>query len=176
LIEDQHRLAQLGIESPQLVHQHACLRMLAAQAQHRCAGHVGMVDVTGKQTAQRLRVLARAAATALVGKKANAVEVLEDTLRARMRSRLRPLVPIRLLLNEPPHVLAITVRAAVTQFLFQRLSHPIDVAVLAEYERHHQPVIARAHLAIRAVIAQKAALSPREASGTAIFAGWRTAE
>src|SRR5580698_7365421 len=101
--------------------------MLAAQAQHRCARHVGMMDVTGKQPTQRLRVLARAAATTRMRKEANAVKIREDTLRSRIGNHLRSPIPICLLLNQPAHMLAIAVRSAVTKFLFKRLSHSIDV-------------------------------------------------
>ena len=59
------------------------LRILAAEAQHRCAGDVGMVNVAGEQAAERLRILARAAAAALVGKEANAIEVGEDAFGTR---------------------------------------------------------------------------------------------
>ena len=62
LIDNQHRLAQLRVPRPQFLHQNARLRVLAAQAQHRCPGHVGVVDVAGQQPAERLRVLACSAA------------------------------------------------------------------------------------------------------------------
>ena len=63
------------------------LRILAAEAQHGGAGDVGMVDVAGEQAAERLRVLARAAAAALVGEEANAVDVGEDAFGARVAIR-----------------------------------------------------------------------------------------
>ena len=81
LIENQHRLVHLRIARAQFVHQHARLRILAAKAQDRGSGHVGVMDVAGQQSAKSLRILARAAAAALVGEKANAVEIGEDARR-----------------------------------------------------------------------------------------------
>ena len=56
------------------------MRILTAEAEHGCAGDIGMVDVSGEQAAERLRVLARAAAATLVGEEADAVDVGEDTI------------------------------------------------------------------------------------------------
>ena len=39
-----------------------------------------MMDVAGQQSAKRLRILARAAATALMGKKTHAIKIRKDAL------------------------------------------------------------------------------------------------
>ena len=144
--------------------------MLAAQAQHGCAGDVGVVDVAGQQTAERLRILARAAAAALVGKKANAIEIGKDALGMRRRQCCvgRVPLPLALLLDELAHMLAIAVlRAAVAQLFFERLSHPLHVAVLAKHQRQHNPVVARAHLAVGRWKPMKVRAAHADASGGA---------
>ena len=166
LVEDQHRLAQLGIARAQLFQQDAGLCVLAAQAEHGCAGDVGMMDVAGEQAAECVRILARAAAAELMGEKADAVEVGKDALRFELRDGLSGAVAVRLRLNEAAHVLAITrVGAAVAELFFERLAHLLHIAVLAEDQRQHDPVVARAHLAIGAMKAHEGALGPRRCVG-----------
>ena len=65
------------------------LRILAAEAQDGGAGDVGVVNVAGQQPAESLRILARAAAAALMGEEADAIDVGEDALGARLRRHLR---------------------------------------------------------------------------------------
>jgi len=55
------------------------LRILASEAEDGGARDVGMVDIAGEQAAESLRILACAAAAALMGEKANAVDVGEDS-------------------------------------------------------------------------------------------------
>jgi hypothetical protein len=85
LIEDQHRLGHFWIACTQLVEQHAGLCILAAKAEHRSSGDVGMMNVAGQQAAEGLRILTRSTAAALVSKKADAVDVGEDAVGADMR-------------------------------------------------------------------------------------------
>ena len=82
LIDDDHRLAQLGIARAELFHEQSGLRVLAAEAEHGGAGDVGVVNVAGEQTAEFTRILARAAAAKLVGDEADAVDVGKDALGA----------------------------------------------------------------------------------------------
>ncbi len=59
-------------------------------------------------------------------------------------------------------MLAIVVMgAAITEFLFQRFFHALHITVLAKHQRQHQPIVARADLAVGAAIAHERALGPR---------------
>src|SRR5215472_12979030 len=51
-------------------------------------------------------------------------------------------------------------RTAVAKLFFEGLAHTVDVAVLAEDQRQHDPVVARANLTISAVIAHKGTPGP----------------
>src|SRR5579871_1809957 len=143
LIEDQNGLGHLRVARTQLVQQHARLRVLAAEAKDGCARYVGVVNVARKQSAKRLRILTSTAAAALVRKKANAVDVGEDSLCAGWTCICGSMtVAAGLLLHQTAHVAAVAVlRAAVAQFFFKGLFEPVDVAVFAKDERQYQPVI-----------------------------------
>ena len=52
------------------------------------------------------------------------------------------------------------VSAAVAELFFEGFAHAVDVAVLAEDERQDEPVVARAYLAVGAVIAHEGAGGP----------------
>nr|GFD54219.1 hypothetical protein [Tanacetum cinerariifolium] len=78
LVEDKERLAEVGVALRDFILQHAGLRILAAQAEHRSPGHVGVRDVAGEQAAQALRILPDAAAAAFVLQKPDAVHVGEQ--------------------------------------------------------------------------------------------------
>src|ERR1700722_16132256 len=54
LLEHQYRLAQSRVPLAQRIHQNRRLSILAAETQHRRAGNIWMMDVAGKQSAQRL--------------------------------------------------------------------------------------------------------------------------
>ena len=58
------------------------------------------------------------------------------------------------------------VRTSVAEFFFESFAHAVDIAVLAEDERKHEPVVARSHLAVGAMVAHEGAESDREASGS----------
>src|SRR5579859_5736005 len=79
LLEKNQRLVELRIAFLDLFPQNIGLRMLASQTQHGCSRDVGMMEVPGDQAAEISRVLARAAAAALMGEKLYAVDVLEQT-------------------------------------------------------------------------------------------------
>ena len=87
-------MVSLRVARAQLVHQHAGLCILAAQAQHGCACHVGMMNVAGEQAAERLRVLPRASAAALVGEEADAVEIGKDSIRREFAAAVGRVIPI----------------------------------------------------------------------------------
>jgi hypothetical protein len=54
--------------------------MLAAETQDGCTGDVRVVNVSGKQAAERLGILSRASATPFVNEKPDAVEIRKNTL------------------------------------------------------------------------------------------------
>src|ERR1019366_3662907 len=127
--------------------------VLAAQARYLCSGYVGVVDVASQQAAECLRVLARAAAAALMGKKADAVDVREDSLALCHCRHLGCDVAVALALNQFAHMLAITaIGAAVAQLFFKSFTHILYIPVFAEDQRQDDPIVARAHLAIGAVV------------------------
>ena len=126
-----------------------------------------MMDVASQQSAERLRVLPRAAAAALMRQEANAVYIGKDALGARCR-KLGGSVAVarRGLLHQLAHMAAIAIlRDAVAQFLFERLAHTLHVAVFAKHQRQHQPVVARAYLAVGAMKAVEGARGPGRSIG-----------
>ncbi len=125
-----------------------------------------MVNVSGEKAAESLRVLASASAAALVSEKADAIDVGKDSLAARRGFGMRTAFSICLSRDHLSHKRAIAVmRSAVSQFLFERLAHTIDVAVLAEDEGKNEPVVSRAYLSIGTVIAHEGAREPRGGIG-----------
>src|SRR5690349_20248948 len=104
-------------------------------------------------------ILARAATTTLVHQKLDAIDILKNrslgrNTRVVVRCSLINLVQPSLLVEcdhlgdlSPVHL-----GRSKSQFLFERLLQSLDVAVLAEDQRHYQPVVAGADLAIRSVI------------------------
>ena len=104
-------------------------------------------------------ILPRAPTAALVRKKTDAVEIRKGPLRNRFV--LEFAINACMLVQKPAHACAVAVvRSAVSQFFFESLFHPLHVAVLAEDQRQHQPVIARAHLTVGAAITLEATTGP----------------
>src|SRR5690348_8976202 len=83
LLEKEERLAELRIALLDGVLNHRNLRVLAAEAQDRGSGDVGMDDVIGEQCAKVLRVFASRAAAAFVKEELDAVDVFEKLGRGR---------------------------------------------------------------------------------------------
>src|SRR5579884_3050148 len=77
LLENYYRLVQFWIAKLELLAKDADLRMLATEAQHSGSCNIRVIDVSGNQTAQIGRIVARAAAAAFVQKEANAIEMFE---------------------------------------------------------------------------------------------------
>src|SRR5207244_4062559 len=75
----------------QLRPQNSDLRMLAAQAEHRRAGHIRVMDVARDQSTKIVGIFPGSSAAPFVQQKPDAVQVFENsgTLRARRVSRPR---------------------------------------------------------------------------------------
>ncbi len=73
-------------------------------------------------------------------------------------------IKVCVLLKQGADLLAILLGAAVAKLLFESLAQCVDVAVLAEDEREHEPIITRAYLTIFAMVASKVRTAHRVTS------------
>src|SRR5262249_17456038 len=80
LLEYEEWLRKIRISFFQFFPQNRRLRMLASQAQHRRAGHIGMVNVSGNQSTEVRRSFPRSAPAPFVQQKLNSVHVFKDSL------------------------------------------------------------------------------------------------
>src|SRR5258708_18457586 len=126
-----------------------------------------MMNVSRNQPAKIPGIFPRSSATALMKQKTHAVHVFEyfRTLRARRLSRQLPRLDLfRAAIRIEPcqlrHLPPINLRSRETEFFFEGLLQHPDVAVFAEHQRHHDPIISRAHLAIGSTISQKFPMLP----------------
>jgi hypothetical protein len=83
LLENVEWLIKLWIPLANLFAKDANLCVLAAQAEDRGSGDVGMVNVAGDQSAEIVGIFPRAAAAAFVQQEANAVNVREKAVALR---------------------------------------------------------------------------------------------
>src|SRR5208283_2717389 len=147
--------------------QYRDLRMLAAQAEHRRARHIGMMNITRYQSAKGSGILASSAAPHLMSQKAYAVQIREQRRGGFERQSLGKLVfPDLVYLTftvEPRHlgqVAAIGLRRSNAEFTRKGFLKNSYISVFTKYQRNYQPVVARTHLSIGPVIAQKAPVFP----------------
>ena len=126
-----------------------------------------MMDVARDQPAKIVGILPRPPATPFVQQKPDAVHVFENpgTLRARrvfrQHARLDLFAPaIRIQPRQLRHLPSIHLWRGETQLLFKRLLQHPDVPVFAEHQRNNDPVISRAHLAVRPAISREFPLPP----------------
>src|SRR4051794_34077736 len=133
--------------------------VLAAETQHSCSGHIGMMNIAGEQTTKRPRVLARASAAALVEEELDAVDISEQPL-GKCASRSVIAVRLSLQCGQFPHLLAVLIVASVSEFFFECFAKQFHVAVFAEDERQYEPIIPGAYLTVRAAISIESALLP----------------
>src|SRR5215472_8528000 len=75
LLENDERLLQVQVAAVDFVPQDFNLRVLAAEAQHRRTGNIGMVDVARDQTAEIVRVFPRPATSSLMEEKPDAIHI-----------------------------------------------------------------------------------------------------
>ena len=167
LLQDNHRLVEIRIALLDLVAQDSNLRVLATQAEDCSSRDVGMVDVSRNQPAQIVGVFTGAAAPAFMQQELDAVDVLKHAGALRLGAisggaasprGIQFAFPIEL--RQFGHLPAIDLRRRKTQLFFKGLLQNADVSVLTKDQRNHQPVVARAHLAIGPGIACERPLLP----------------
>jgi hypothetical protein len=78
LLENDKSLVETGVATFDLLAKNVNLSVLAAEAEHGRSGNVRIVQISGDQPAEIVRVLARAAATAFMQKEPDAINVGED--------------------------------------------------------------------------------------------------
>src|SRR5208337_2519615 len=133
--------------------------MLASKTQYCRAGYVWVMDVPRKQAAESLRILPRASAAALVNEKPDAVYIRKNALMGDQVLWLGGAL-LQMAVNQLSDLLAVLFRTAVAQFFFKGLAQRVDIAIFTKHQRNHEPVVARANLAIFTVIATESALLP----------------
>ena len=79
LLQNDQGLVERRIALLDLLPQDCNLRRLATQAEDRGSRHIGMIDVTGDQSAEIVGILARSTASPLMQQKFDAVDVLKET-------------------------------------------------------------------------------------------------
>src|SRR6185312_3081609 len=171
--EQDEGLAEVRIALVDLVAQDLGLRVLASKAQHRGSGHVGMVQVAGNQSTEIARVFAGAATSSFMGEELHAIDVFEESaclLVSIFRSLLVILDGIdaafAIEARKICDLLTIDLWRRISESLVEGLAQHIDVAVFAEDERHDQPAVTRAHLAVGAAITLECAILPRRDVGS----------
>src|SRR5205085_1785214 len=142
------------------------LGILATEAEYGGASHVGMMNVSSQQAGKVPGICAGAAAAAFMSEKLDAVKVGKNlalltaivSLAApilKKAAAARPMSP-----DQIGYLTPVDLRRRISQLFFKRLFQDSGVSVFAEHQRNHQPVIARSHLAIRAVVSEDRRLLP----------------
>ena len=141
--------------------------MLAAEAQDRGACNIRMMNVTSQQTTKIPGVLVRSAASGLVQKKLDAVDVLKNpggsarSLRLTERGFMELVrLPFAIQPRQLRNLTPVNLRRCKAEFLFKRLFQNSQIAVFAEDERKNEPVIPRTHLSVISVISEKCFARP----------------
>ena len=80
LFKHQNRLVQGRVPLAKRVHQNGRLGILATETQHRRAGNVGMMDVTGEQATERFGILTGAPTAAFMHQEPYSVDIGKDPL------------------------------------------------------------------------------------------------
>ncbi len=160
LLEVEERLVEVRGALGDLLAEEVALRVLTAEREHRGTGDVRVVQVAGQQSAEIARVLARAAASARVRQELDSVDVAEDAPRLAHAPLGVATAALTVAFQQPADLLTVDVGRGKAELFLERLADHVDVAILAEDQRDHQPMIARPDLAIAAVIAEEGALLP----------------
>src|SRR5262249_59014742 len=79
LFQHENRLAECGIPRQYLLAQKVGLGVLAPKTKDRCAGNVGIVNVSCQQSDQPAGILASAATAAFVRKKLDPIHVVKNS-------------------------------------------------------------------------------------------------
>jgi len=140
---------------------------LAAKTEDGCAGDVGMMDVSGDEAAKIVGVFSSTAAAAFVEQETDTVHIFEELGARRAGGLLGKRsgcdfggLPLFVEARELSNLAAIDLRSGEAEFLFEGLLEHADIAVFAEDQRNDQPVIARADLAVGAMVATKSGAGP----------------
>src|ERR1700687_3681224 len=126
-----------------------------------------MMEITRNQPAEIVAIFSSSPASALMHEEFDAIDILENPrLGADLHICFRPLpidlIQLALLVESdqfsdlPP----VNLRRSKAQLLFKRLFQDFNIAVLAENQRHHQPIISGANLAVSPVITEERATLP----------------
>jgi hypothetical protein len=82
LLENDKRFVETGVTTLDLLAKNVNLSVLAAEAEHGRSGNIWIVQISGDQPAEIVRVLARAAAPSFMQKKLDPIDVGENAVRA----------------------------------------------------------------------------------------------
>src|SRR5438046_1911840 len=121
-----------------------------------------MMDIARDQSTKIVGIFPRSSTATVMQKEPHAVHVFEDsgTLRpGRLSRQLARLdlfgAAIRIEPRQLRHLPPVHLRRGESQLLFKRLLQHRNVPVFAEHQRNHDPVVARAHLAVRSPVSQE---------------------
>src|SRR5437899_1134915 len=78
LLENDERLAEMQIAALDLFAKNVNLSVLAAEAEHGSSGNVRVMQISGDESAEVVRVLTRSPATTLMKEKLDAVNIGEN--------------------------------------------------------------------------------------------------
>src|SRR5580698_406788 len=140
--------------------------MLAPQTQYCCPRHIGMMNVSGQQSAKIIRVLAGAAAAALMRQKLDPIYVLENSRACRGQNFFGqggfPIndaaLPVQI--DQSRYLPPVYFRRGKPKLLFKGLLQRVDISVFTKDERYHQPIIPRADLSVASLVAQEGTIAP----------------
>src|SRR6266699_1254276 len=167
MLENKQRLVELGIALANLFAKNCDLRVLTAQAQYRCTGNVGVVNVTGDEGAEVVGVFARASTATFVKQEADAVDVLEQAAALGWSGIWGEGVKIDLFrlpfatqLGQFGDLAAVELGRSESEFLFEGLLQDVYVLVLAKNQRDDEPIVSCTHLTVRAAISLEGLILP----------------
>ena len=126
--------------------------MLASKAQNRRAGNVGMMNVTGEQSAEICSILARTSTTTFVHQKFYPIDITQNSggrsWRIIFDERNQAQILALALSVEAHHfgnLAAIDLGSGKTQLFFKGLFQNGEIAVFTEDQWEYHPIISRAH-------------------------------
>src|ERR1035438_456549 len=141
--------------------------MLATKTQDAGSGDVGMMEVARNQPTKILGIFSSSSTSALMREELDAIDILENPrLGGHSRVFFRPVLldllqfALSVESDQFSNLLPVSLGPSKTQFLFKRLFQDFNIAVLAEDQGHHQPIISGADLTVRPVVTQKRAVAP----------------